>query len=167
MKKIIFLLAIGITIGFGVNAQSQKKTGYVNSQELIETMPEAIKADSVIRKYSNDLQDQLKTMGTEAQTKYADYTKNGKTWSDAVREVKEKELNDMQNRIQEFQQSADDKIGKKRQELLKPVLDKAQKAIKDVGVDGGFDFIFDGANLLYAKDSENIMPLVKAKLGIK
>ena len=167
MKKIIFLLAIGITIGFGVNAQSAKKTGYINSQELIETMPEAIKADSVIKKYSGDLSDQLKTMGTEAQTKYADYQKNVKTWSDAVREVKEKELNDLQNRIQEFQQTAEDKVGKKRQELLKPVLDKAQKAIKDVGAEGSFDYIFDGANILYAKDSENIMPMVKAKLGIK
>jgi len=167
MKKIIFLLAIGLTIGFGVKAQSQKKTGYVNSQELIETMPEAIKADSLIRKYSKDLETQLKTMGTEAQTKYADYTANSKTWSDAVKEVKEKELNDLQNRMQEFQQSADDKISKKRQELLKPVLDKAQKAIKDVGTEGGYDYIFDGASILYAKDSENILPQVKAKLGIK
>jgi outer membrane protein len=167
MKKIMFLLAIGITIGYGVNAQSQKKTGYVNSQELIETMPEAKKADSTIHKYQTDLQDQLKTMGTEAQTKYADYQANVKTWSDAVREVKEKELTDLQNRIQDFQQSAEDKIGKKRQEILKPVLDKAQNAIKAVGAEGGYDYIFDGANLLYAKDAENILPLVKAKLGIK
>ena len=84
-----------------------------------------------------------------------------------VKEVKEKELMDLQNRIQEFQQSADDKMGKKRQELFKPILDKAQKAIKDVGSEGGYDYIFDGGQLLYAKDSENIVPAVKAKLGIK
>jgi outer membrane protein len=167
MKKIIFLLAIGITIGFGVSAQSQKKTGYINSQELIETMPEAKKADTAIRRYAKDLEDQLKTMDAEAKTKYADYTANGNTWSDAVKEVKQKELNDLSNRMQDFQQGAEDKIGKKRQELLKPVLDKAQKAIKDVGTEGNYDYIFDGANILYAKDSENIMPLVKSKLGIK
>src|SRR6218665_3537535 len=167
MKKIIFLLALGMTIGFGVSAQAQKKTGYINSQELLETMPEARKADSVLTKYGKDLEDQLKTMAAEAQTKYKAYQDNGKTWSDAVKEVKEKELNDLQNRLQEFQQGADEKMGKKRQELFKPILDKAQKAIKDVGSEGGYDYIFDGGQLLYAKDSENIMPAVKAKLGIK
>ncbi|RYZ39072.1 MAG: OmpH family outer membrane protein, partial [Sphingobacteriales bacterium] len=45
--------------------------------------------------------------------------------------------------------------------------DKAQKAIREVGAEGGYDYIFDGGQLLYAKDSENIMPTVKAKLGIK
>lgn len=167
MKKIIFLLALGMTIGFGVSAQAQKKTGYINSQELLETMPEARKADSVLTKYQKDLEDQLKTMATEAQNKYKAYTEQGKTWSDAVKEVKEKELSDLQNRIQEFQQGADEKMGKKRQELFKPILDKAQKAIKEVGAEGGYDYIFDGGQLLYAKDSENIMPSVKAKLGIK
>lgn len=167
MKKIIFLLTLGMTIGFGYSAQAQKKTGYINSQELLETMPEARKADSSLTKFQKELEDQLKTMAAEAKTKYDDYTAKLKTWSDAVKEVKEKELTDLQNRIQDFQQSADDKMGKKRQELFKPILDKAQKAIKDVGTEGGYDYIFDGGQLLYAKDSENIMPAVKAKLGIK
>lgn len=167
MKKIIFLLALGITIGFGYCAHAQKKMGYINSQELLEAMPEARKADSSLTKYQKDLEDQLKTMATDAQAKYKDYQDKGKTWTDAVREVKEKELSDLQNRIQEFQQGADEKLGRKRQELFKPILDKAQKAIKDVGSEGGFDYIFDGGQLLYAKDSENIMPQVKAKLGIK
>lgn len=167
MKKIIFLLALGVTLGFGYSAQAQKKTGYINSQELLETMPEARKADSAMTKYGKELEDQLKTMATDAQNKYKDYMDKGKTMSDAVKEVKEKELQDLQNRIDEFRQGADEKMGKKRQELFKPILDKAQKAIKDVGAEGGYDYIFDGGQLLYAKDSENIMPLVKAKLGIK
>lgn len=167
MKKIIFLLALGVTLGFGYSAQAQKKTGYINSQELLETMPEARKADSAMTKYGKELEDQLKTMATDAQNKYKDYMDKGKTMSDAVKEVKEKELQDLQNRIDEFRQGADEKMGKKRQELFKPILDKAQKAIKDVGAEGGYDYIFDGTQLLYAKESENIMPLVKAKLGIK
>lgn len=167
MKKIIFLLALGMTIGIGFNANAQKKTGYINSQELLETMPEARKADSSLTRYGKDLEEQLKTMATEATNKYKDYTDKGKTWSDAVKEVKEKELQDLQNRIEEFRQGADEKMGKKRQDLFKPILDKAQKAIKEVGAEGGYDYIFDGGQLLYAKDTENIMPLVKAKLGIK
>jgi len=167
MKKIIFLLALGMTIGFGFSAQAQKKTGYINSQELLETMPEARKADSVLTRYQKDLEEQLKTMAGEYQTKVKAYQDNMKTWSEAVKEVKEKEISDLQNRIQEFQQSGDEKIGKKRQDLFKPILDKAQKAIREVGAEGGYDYIFDGGQLLFAKDSENIMPTVKAKLGIK
>jgi outer membrane protein len=167
MKKIIFLLAIGMTIGFGVSAQSAKKTGYVNSQELLTNMPEARKADSLLAKYKKDLADQYKTMTDELTAKYAAYQKDAATMSDAVKEVKEKELNDMQNRIQDFQQGADEKIGKKNQELFKPIFDKAQAAIKTVGTEGGYDYIFEGGQLLYAKDAENILPQVKAKLGIK
>lgn len=167
MKKIIFLLALGMTIGFGYTAQAQKKTGYIDSRELLESMPEARKADSSLAKFQKELEEQLRAMATDAQTKYEDYVKNGKTMSDAVKEVKEKELQDLQNRIEEFRQGADDKMGKKRQDLFKPILEKAQKAIKDVGSEGSYDYIFDGSQLLYAKDSENIMPQVKAKLGIK
>jgi len=167
MKKIMFLLAIGMTIGFGVSAQSAKKTGYVNTQELLANMPEARKADSLLDKYRKDLAAQYKTMTDEFQTKLAAYQKDGATMSDAVKEVKEKELQDMQNRIQDFQQGAEDKIGKKNEELLKPIFDKAKKAISDVGKDGQYDYIFEGGQLLYAKDAENIMPAVKAKLGIK
>lgn len=165
MKKIVFLLALGITIGF--SAQAQKKFGYINSQELLEKMPEARKADTAMQQYQKTLEDQLRTMATDAQTKFKDYEEKEKTWTDAVKEVKQKELQDLQSRIQEFQQGAEEKIGRKKQDLFKPILDKAQKAIKDVGVEGGYDYIFDGGSLLYAKDSENILPAVKAKLGIK
>ena len=167
MKKIIFLLALGMTIGFGFSAQAQKKQGYVNSQELLETMPEARKADSTLQKYASSIEDQMKTMGSEYQNKLKEYDEKAKTWTDAVREQKEKDIQNLQQNAQQFQSSAEEKIGKKRQELFKPILDKAQKAIKDVGAEGGYDYIFDGAALLYAKDSENIMPQVKAKLGIK
>ncbi len=165
MKKIVFLLALGITIGF--SAQAQKKLGYINSQELLEKMPAARKADTALQQYQKPLEDQFRTMATDAQAKFKEYEEKEKTWTDAVKEVKTKELQDLQNRIQEFQQGAEEKVAKKRQELFKPILDKAQKAIKDVGVEGSYDYIYDGSSLLYAKDSENILPLVKAKLGIK
>ena len=165
MKKIVFLLALGITIGF--SAQAQKKFGYINSQELLEKMPEARKADTSLQQYQKSLEEQFRTMATDAQAKFKEYEEKEKTWTDAVKEVKTKELQDLQNRIQEFQQGAEEKVAKKRQELFKPILDKAQKAIKDVGLEGGYDYIFDGSSLLYAKETENILPAVKAKLGIK
>lgn len=165
MKRIIFLLAIGITLGF--SAQAQKKFGYVNSQELLEIMPEAKKADSAWQKYGASIEAQLKEMASEIQNKFKEYDEKSKTWTDAVREQKEKDIQRLQQSAQEFQANAEENIQKKRAELFKPILDKAQKAIKDVGAEGNYDYILDGSALLYAKDAENILPLVKAKLGIK
>lgn len=167
MKKVVFFLTIGLVVGLGISASAQKKTGYINANELMESMPEAKKADSAYQKFSQELEDQLEVMYKEYQTKIKDYDGKSATWSEAVRETKEKELRDLQNRIQEFQQGAEAKVGKRRQDLFKPVLEKAQNAIKAVGTEGGYDYIFDGSQLLYAKEGENIMPLVKAKLGIK
>lgn len=165
MKKILFLLAIGVTLG--LSAQAQKKFGYINSQELLEAMPEAKKADSTWQKYGAGIETQLREMGTEIQTKYKEYEEKSKTWTDAVREQKEKDITRLRQSAEEFQAGAEDKIAKKRSELFKPILDKAQAAIKAVGSEGSYDYIFDGAQLLYAKDGENILPAVKAKLGIK
>ena len=91
------------------------------------------------------------------------------TMSDAVKTVRQKELQDLEARIREYQQSAQEKIGKKKEELYKPILEKADKAIKEVAKEKGYDYVFDasGGALLYAKEGDNLLPMVKAKLGIK
>lgn len=165
MKKIIFLIAFALTAG--ISAQAQKKLGYVNSQELLSLMPEAKAADKTLDSFQKSLQDQYKALAEEGQKKFQEYQENEKTWSAAVKETKEKELNDLQSRMMEFQTAAEEKITSKKQEVFQPLLEKAQKAIKSVGEEGAYDYIFDGGALLYAKDSENLMPKVKAKLGIK
>jgi outer membrane protein len=57
----------------------------------------------------------------------------------------------------------------KRKELLQPILDKAEKAIKDVAKEKGYDYVFDTSTgaVLVTKDADNLLPLVKTKLGIK
>lgn len=132
-------------------------------------MPEYQKAETDLQTYGKSFQEQLETMGKEYQKKLQEYQGGEKTMTDAVREVKQKELIDLQSRIESTQQSAQEKVGKKRDELLGPILDKAEKAIKDVGKEKAYDYVFDisTGTLLYHKDSDDITPLVKAKLGIK
>ena len=76
---------------------------------------------------------------------------------------------DLQNRIETTNQSATEKVEKKKQELYAPILAKADKAIKDVAKEKNYDYVFDASSgaLLHAKESDDILPLVKAKLGIK
>ncbi|MBS1781827.1 MAG: OmpH family outer membrane protein [Bacteroidetes bacterium] len=167
MKKSVLLLACGLLASSAIFAQT--KFGYINSDELLSIMPEAKKADSSLTLFAKSYQDQLEQMSKEYQKKVQDYQNQEKTMTEAMKEVKVKEIQQLEERIQSTQQSAQDKVAKKREELYSPILEKADKAIKDVAKTNNFDFVFDASrgNVLYAKESDNILPLVKAKLGIK
>jgi outer membrane protein len=147
------------------------KLGWLNSAALLDAMPEKVKADSEITKYTRSFQDMLESMGKEYQGKIQTYQASEKTMTDAMKEVKQKEIQDLQNRIESTQQSAQDKVAQKKQEVFGPILEKADKAIKDVAKEKGYDYIFDassnGGALLFAREADNITNLVKAKLGIK
>ena len=171
MKKFALILAFGLmtTASAFAIGEAGVKLGYVNSQELLSIMPDMVKADADLKAFAKQYQDQLETMGKEFEKKGGDYQTTEKTMSDAVKGVRQKELQDLESRIREYQQTAQEKIGKKKEDLYKPILEKADKAIKEVAKEKGYDYVFDasGGSLLYAKDSDNLMPLVKTKLGIK
>ena len=166
MKKILIVLCL-IIAGTQVNAQ--QKIGYINSEELIMAMPEAKKADADITAYAKTFQDQLQAMQKELETKYKAYETGVKTMTEAMKDVKEKELTDLQNRIQSVQQGAEEKIAAKRQEMLKPITEKADAAIQAVAKEKGYAYILDAnaGGIIYALPSDNILPEVKTKLGIK
>lgn len=166
MKKLVLFLACGLLVG---NMALAQKFGYIDSRELLAAMPEKAKADTAIQQYAKSFQDQLQAMGNEYQKKVQEYQASEKTMTDAIKEVKAKEIQDLQGRIESTNQSAQEKVEKKKQDLYSPILEKADKAIKDVAKEKGYDYVFDASAgaLLYAKDTDNIIGLVKTKLGIK
>jgi outer membrane protein len=87
--------------------------------------------------------------------------------SSAVRQVREKELQDLATRIQEFQANAQDDLEEKQYELAKPFQDAIQNAINKVAKANGYAYIFDTKILLYYGAGDDITPLVKKELGIK
>jgi len=173
MKKFLLMLLCGLGLSLASTAQTAPSTplklGYIDSRVLLQQMPDVVKADTALKIYARTYQDQLETMSREFEKKMADYQKNGQTMTEAVREVRERELQDLQQRFQTTQQSATEKVERKKEELYKPILDKADKAIKEVARERGYDYVFDasGGMLLFAKESEDILPLVKVKLGIR
>ena len=189
MKKFLMIFAFGIIAGNIGFAQKLKPTtapasatgdqaemphtglkiGWIISSDLLAAMPEKVKADSDISKYAREFQTQIESMMKEYQTKGQDYQAKEKTMSDPIKEVKMKEIQDLQNRIETIQQSAKEKVNQKQQDLYQPIIDKAEKAINAVAREKGYDYIFDrnGGTLLFGRDSDNILPLVKAKIGIK
>jgi|SRR5690606_766954 outer membrane protein len=168
MRKTILLFAATFCFVGTLFAQSPK-LGYINSNELLSQMPEVRAADSTLQVYARSYQEQLETMGKEYQKKIQEYQAQEKTMSDAVKEVKAKEIQQLGERIQSTEQSAQEKISKRREEVYSPIIEKAENAIKEVGKSNNYDYIFDTSSgaLLYYKDADDILPLVKAKLGIK
>jgi outer membrane protein len=168
LLKSTFAIAFMFMVSFGFG-QSNAKLGYIDSNELLEMMPGKDSIQNAIQAYGKTLETQLQAMYAEYQTKVSDYQANSRTMSDIIRQTKEKELADLETRIQTFQQQADTDLQDKQVELLQPLLDKAKNAINSVARENGYTYIFDvgtGAFLFYEK-GDNILPLVKAKLGLK
>lgn len=169
MKKFVVILACTLLTGSVVFAQTSPKIGWIESAELLQSMPEKAKADSDLAKYARDFQSQIEIMMKEYQSKVQQYQSGEKTMTEAMKEVKGKEIQDLQTRIESIQQSAREKLDQKKQDVYAPILEKADKAIKAVAKEHNYDYIIDksGGSLLYGKDTDNILALAKAKLGIK
>ena len=165
MKKITFLALLSILT---LSAIAQNKFGYIDSQELLMLMPERKTAETEVQDFAKSLETQLGSMTAEYQQGVQEYQANEATYTDLIKEDKVAEITSLEQRIQAFQQNAQQSLQAKEQELLEPILAKARKAIEDVAIEGGYTYIFDKSigSILYAKDSENVIDLVKKKLKL-
>ena len=162
-------LGIALFVMSGM-VNAQVKLAHVNTAEILDVMPDKASAEKSLEKYYGELQAQLETMAKEYQTKMQDYEANQATMSNLVKQSKEKEIIDLQTRIQQFQANAENEFEAKRAELLKPILDKIQNAINTVGKEKGYTYILDlatGAAVYVGTDAVDCTKDVKAKLGIK
>ena len=174
MKRFLGIAAITILLALlGQSAMAQNfKFGHVNSDELIRAMPEFDSASVNLEKVRKELINYIELMSVELNNKNEAYNKESKNLSEIVKQAKEQELIEMNRKIQEFQGTAQEKLQAKQVELFQPISAKVEKAIKDVGKENGFIYIFSvgqGSNLLYFDEtkSTNVMALAKAKLGLK
>ena len=173
MKRFISIGVLVIVIALaGQSAMAQSfKFGHINSDELIQAMPEYDSATVKLEKYRKELVNALELMTVELNTKNDAYQKESKNLSDIVKQTKEQELMDMNKRIQDFQTNAQTQLQNKQTEVFQPIYARVDKAIKDVGKENGFLYVFDVAKgaLLYFDETKsiNVMPLVKTKLGLK
>lgn len=164
MKK-TFLLVIALFL-FAITTNAQKY-GHVNSAEILKIMPGVDSIQIKLVAFQSELEDEFESMMTEFQTKKDKFDKDAGTMSSAVRQVREKELMDLQTRIQEFQYGVQDDLEEKKYELVKPFQEKLQNAINDIAKENSFTYVFDVQTLLYYDKGEDITDLVKKKLGIK
>lgn len=170
MKLIKYsIVAALMLIASSVFAQDLK-FGHIDVQTLIMELPEKIAADQALQKQATDLQNQLKVMTEDLEKKYTEYLAQRETLDELIRATKEKEIQDTDQRIKNYNTLAQQNLQKKEQELLQPIIEKVQKAIDAVGAETGLIYIFDTSSrvVVYHSDkSIDCAPLVKAKLAVK
>jgi outer membrane protein len=173
MKRFLGIAAIVIMANFlGQNILAQSfKFAHINKTLLIQAMPEYDSANIKVQKTQKELSNALEIMQVELNNKYEAYNKDAKNLTDVVKQVKEQELQDMQRRIQDSQTNFQVKLQDLNTSLIQPIVAKADKAIQDIGREGGFIYVFDtsGGQVLYFDEtkSTNIMAQVKTKMGLK
>lgn len=151
-----------------VSAVQAQKFGYVNSQEILASMPDVKQADANLEALQKQLQKKGQGMVEQLQKDYAaiqQKIERGEL-SPKEQETEGKKLETRQQEIAKFEQEMVNQIQEKRATELKPISDKINKAISDVAKENGFQFIFDQGILLYAESAQDVSSLVKGKLGI-
>ena len=175
MKKVLKLTLAVVCVMCSTSLFAQK-IGRINTQDVIVNMAEFKDAQTQLEAFAKDLQAQAETIQVEFNTKLQEYQKGEATMTDAVKQLKEKELTDLQTRYQEFQQVAQQDMAKKEAELMNPIYEKANDAIKQVSSAGGYVAIFSttsdqpaAAGLAYFDPVQltDITPEVKVALGIQ
>ena len=167
MKKII-ICAICAICGF-TTANAQAKFGHVNTQEIIQAMPEYQKAQTEIKALQDQYEADLKSMQDELQKKGEAFDKEQATLPDNIKQRRQQELQDMYTKIQQSfkdnQQALQKASGEKMQAIQTKVLD----AIKAIGQAGGYVYIMENNSLPYISTtlSTDVTAQVKTKLGLK
>ena len=168
MKKII-LCAICAICGF-TTANAQAKFGHVNTQEIIQAMPEYTKAKSEIDALQQQYEADLKSMQDELQKKADAFDKEQATLPDNIKQRRNQELQDMYTKIQQSYQDNQQALQKASSDKMQAITTKVLDAIKTVGQEGGYIYIMEmNAGIPYISTtlSSDVTAQVKTKLGLK
>ena len=168
MKKFI-ICALCAICGF-TTANAQAKFGHVNTQEIIQAMPEFATARADIEKLTQQYEADLKSMQDELQKKADAFDKEQATLPENIKTRRNQELQDLYQRIQQTYQDNQQALGKAQQEKMQAITTKVLDAIKAVGKEGGYVYVMDmSAGIPYISTtlSSDVTVQVKAKLGLK
>ena len=174
MKKVLGLTLLAVAM-LGISTASAQKFARINSQEIVFAMPELTEIQKNLEALEKDWAEQLEQIQVEFNNKMADYEKNQASMAASIKQMKQQELQQLQQRFGEIQQLAQQDMQKKEAEVMNPIYEKANEAVKKVSAAGGFIAVFStagdqpsSAGLAYFDPSAlaDITPAVKKELGI-
>ena len=167
MKKFILCALCALC---GLTASAQAKFGHVNTQEIIQAMPEYNTAKTEIDKLQAQYEADLKSMQDELQKKADAFDKEQATLPDNIKQRRQTELQEMYQKIQQSYQDNQQALQKASSEKMQAITSKVLEAIKAVGQAGDFVIINEiNAGIPYISTtlSTDVTAQVKAKLGLK
>lgn len=166
MKKLILTLVVLASAQLTTIAQDLK-LGHINRQELMLSLPGRAQAETKMQEFAKTLDASLKRMGEEYNAKLEDAGSREATMTNTEKEMVMRELADLEERIQNAQQKAQEDLAKQEQELLAPMIAETNAAISTVAKANGFTYILDTSTgfVLFSENGTNVMDLVKAELA--
>ncbi len=163
MKKLILMLAVVLPI-----LASAQKIGHINSQEVMALMPETKRMGEKLDSVQSAYESQLVVYQEEYNKKIAEFQKDAPNLTAGVRDFRQQEIADMEQRIQLFYQTIQQDLQNKQMEYMQPIRTALLDAIKKVATAQGCTYVMDQANMLYiAADALDLTTAVKTELGIK
>ena len=165
LKKIALLLML--ILPMSVFAQ---KFGHIKTQEILTVMPEYTKAQTDIQTMQKQYEDEMKRLTDEIQKKFAAYQEEQANLPKNIQERRQKELQELNERGMQMQQDAQQQLQQSWMQMLEPIAKKIDDAIKAVGQEGGYVYIFDlnATQIPFVNEtlSTDVTGAVKAKLGL-
>lgn len=169
MKRAI-KLTLAVALMMSATSLFAQKFGRINTQEIIMNMSETKEMQTNLESFAKELQDQVESINVEFNNKRQEFQKNYNTYSESVRQLKEKELYELQQRLEDYSQVAQQDYQKRQNELLAPIVEKARAAIDKVAKANGFMAVFDISTGAIAYFDEatltDLAPQVRAELSI-
>lgn len=161
MKKLILMLMLAAPV-----AAFAQKFGVVNTQSIMQSLPDVAKANGELQALQKEKENALKALQDEGNRKYQEYEKSKSTMAPTKQKEVEDELNALSQKIQEAAQAAQTEIQKKSNELMEPIVTKVRNAISNVGKAGGYTYIFEDGVAIYTGDAvKDVTADVKAEIS--
>lgn len=166
LKRIIFTILLVVPLS--VFAQ---KFGHIRSQEILTAMPEYEKAQTDIETMKKQYDDELKRFENDFTKKYTEFQQEQANLPKNILERRQKDLDDLYKKGIELQQDSEQQLRQSWMQMIEPIAKKVDDAIKAVGQEGGYVYIFDlnSINIPYVSEtlSTDVTAAVKSKLGIQ
>ena len=162
MKKVIIMLML-----FAPLATFAQKFGHVDTQAIIQSLPEFSRANGEIEAVGKQYENELKASQDELRRLAEDYDKKKSSMNATQQQEQEAKLQEMYNRIQQQAQQNQQEFQKAQQEKLQPIFTKVRQAIETVGKSGGYVYVMEAGSVLYINDtiSKDLTSEVKAQIA--
>ncbi|MEX0811916.1 MAG: OmpH family outer membrane protein [Chitinophagales bacterium] len=169
ISKTLLLTFALLTLSLSLSAQGTNvKMGHVNFQTLLADLPSYAAAEKQLQKFAQELQTYLGNLNSEYESKVKQYYEEEADMLPSIKETRQKEIVDLEQRIQKLQGSSEQQLMEKQNELLAPLEEQIMTAVNEVAAEKGYAYVFDsspGQSIIVAPESDNITPLVRAKIN--